>query len=402
MRIRKFIALTAVVFLITTMAAYAAPNRVIVVFDPEIVNEPAQEALVRAHGGTIVKELPIITGKAVFLPPQALATLAGTAGVVRIDPDVVITAQKRPEPEPEPEPDEVLPWGVDRIDAELAWGGSTGAGVRVAIVDTGIDLEHPDLQVVGNINIIKPRKSGDDDSGHGTHVAGTVAAVNNAIGVVGVAPDANLYAVKVLDRRGNGYLSDIIAGLEWCIDNNVQVINMSLGTLSDIQSFHDAVQAVNTVGIIQVAAAGNEYGGSVIYPAAYEEVIAVSATDDTDSIAGFSSIGPEVELAAPGADILSTAKGGGTAVKSGTSMACPHVTGVVALAISAGIVDPRTALQNAADDLGAPGQDNLYGYGLVDAEETVTGIPMLAPTASARNITPVGKTATIWGKLKSQ
>ncbi|MFA4880329.1 MAG: S8 family peptidase [Candidatus Doudnabacteria bacterium] len=387
------------IFLCIATGAHAA-ERWIVVFDPAVVNEPARETLIKAHGGIIIKNLPLITGKAVLLPPQAEAALGKTNGVIRVDPDVVVEAYAKPTPPPPPP--ETLPWGVDQIDAELAWGTSTGSGVKVAVVDTGIDLSHPDLKVWGGINTINPRKGYNDDNGHGTHVAGTIAAINNEIGVIGVAPTASLYAVKVLNSQGSGFLSDIIEGLDWCINNEIQVVNMSLGTSSNVQSFQDAVKKVYDAGIIQVAAAGNSYGGAVGYPAAYSEVIAVSATDITKTIASFSSIGPEVELAAPGVSIPSTWKGGAYKTASGTSMAAPHVTGTVALAIANSVADVRATLQATADDLGNPGKDNLYGYGLVDAEEVVTGAQTHLAPSRISGLTPVGKIATIWGQLKKQ
>ncbi len=389
------------IFLCIATGAHAA-ERWIVVFDSAVVNEPAQEALIKAHGGIITKDLPLITGKAVILPPQAEAALGRINGVIRVDIDAVVEAYAKPTPPPLPP--ETLPWGVDQIDAELAWGTSTGSGVKVAVVDTGIDLDHPDLRtnIAGNVNIINPSKTGDDDNGHGTHVAGTIAAIDNEIGVIGVAPTASLYAVKVLDRRGSGFLSDIIAGLQWCVTNGMQVVNMSLGTSSDIQSFHDAVIAVNNAGIIQVAAAGNASGGPVGYPAAYDEVIAVSATNSTKTIASFSSIGPEVELAAPGVSIRSTWKGGGYNTIQGTSMAAPHVTGTVALALAIGVADVRTTLQATAYDLGAPGKDNFSGYGLVDAEEVVTGMQTHLAPSRISGLTPAGKIVSIWGQLKKQ
>jgi len=403
------LAALALIFLIAVGTVQAAPMRWIVVFDP-VVNEPARENIIKGAGGVTLKDLPLITGKAVLLPPQAEAALARIPGVVRIDPDVVVEAypkppdKGKPPKEPEPPPEETLPWGVDRIDAELAWDTSTGSEVKVAIVDTGIDLDHPDLQanIAGDVNIINSRKTGDDDNGHGTHVAGIVAAIDNDEGVIGVAPTANLYAVKVLDRKGSGFLSDVIAGLQWCIDNGMQIVNMSLGTSSDIQSLHDAVSAVNNAGIIQVAAAGNAEGGPVGYPAAYSEVIAVSATDNTDTIASFSSVGPEVELAAPGAEIPSTWKGGDYKIASGTSMAAPHVTGTAALVIATGVTDVtivRTRLQNTADDLGDVGKDNLYGYGLVDAEEITTGTQT---QAAPPRISSIDKVAITWAKIKTQ
>ena len=146
---------------------------------------------------------------------------------------------------------ENLPWGVKRIGANQVWdknsdllidqGANAGGGVKVAVLDTGIDLVHPDLKdnVKCSINIIKYHNKADDDNGHGTHVAGIIVAANNTFGVVGVAPQVGVYAVKVLNRYGSGYTSDIIEGLQWCIDNKIQVANMSFGTLTDVQSLHD-------------------------------------------------------------------------------------------------------------------------------------------------------------------
>jgi len=275
------------------------------------------------------------------------------------------------------QPAQELPWGVDRIDADLS--NHTGTGVTVCIVDTGIDKDHPDLaaNIAGGKNFVAkgpnvdPNKW-DDDNGHGTHVAGTVAAVDNTVGVVGVAPQASLLAAKVLDRRGSGYLSDVIAGVDYCVQSGAEVVSMSLGTSSDVQTMHDAMDAAYAAGALLVAAAGNDYGGAVSYPAAYDSVVAVSATDSSDNLASFSSVGPEVELAAPGVSILSTWNDGLYNTISGTSMATPHVSGVAALAWEANPLltnaEVRALLQSTADDLGNAGLDNSFGYGLVDAE----------------------------------
>ena len=194
---------------------------------------------------------------------------------------------------------------------------------------------------------------------------------------------ANLYAIKVLNANGSGYLSDVIEGIQWATANNMQVINMSLGTGSNIQSMHDAVIAAKNFGVVVVAAAGNS-GGSVLYPAAYPETIAVSATDQNDELAWFSSYGPEVDLAAPGVNIYSTYKGSNYATLSGTSMAAPHVAGAAALVLntpvgtsdanSNGKWDPnevQTKLQNTATDLGVLGFDSLFGHGLVNAYNAI-------------------------------
>ena len=297
---------------------------------------------------------------------------------------------------------EVTPWGVDRIDADLVWSNNKGNGVKIAIIDTGIDKDHPDLQanIKGGVNFVsKPSwrpadpEKWDDDNGHGTHCAGIVAAVDNDIGVIGVAPEAYLYGVKVLDRTGSGYESDVIAGIQWSSDNGMQVISMSLCSSSDSPPLEGACNAAAGAGIVVVAAAGNSGSGddTVNYPGKYGSVIAVSATDDTDAIASFSSRGAEVELAAPGVSIYSTYKGGGYATMDGTSMACPHVAGTAALVIASGITGSdavRARLGDTAKDLGVTEKDELYGYGLVDAFKAAGGEDTMSPTIS--DLTPAG------------
>lgn len=385
----------AMVLGLTAIAAKSSATaesmaRKIVVFQPGFVNEAAKDELISRAGGVKIKNLDLIGGKAVYLPSKAAErALARQAGVLRIDDDVIVEALVRggisAKPVPVP-PAEKLPWGVDRIDAEKVWTVTTGAGIKVGIIDTGISNTHPDLlaNIIGGVNTINSRNGWNDDNGHGTHVAGTVAAIKNTIGVVGVGPQISLYAIKVLDRRGSGYLSDIIEGLDWAISNGMQVVNMSLGTASNVLSFQEAVQKVNAAGLVQVAAAGNS-GGSVIYPAAYPQVIAVSATDKSDTIASWSSRGPEVDLAAPGVNIYSTYKGSSYATLSGTSMAAPHVTGVAALVLTvpgkceflldlvAGCspAEVQQRLEATAEDLGMLSKDELYGAGLVDAEKAV-------------------------------
>jgi len=376
---------------LVSQAAPEPTQRKIVVFQTWFVNDVAQDELINRLGGAKIKDLNLISAKAVHLPPRAEAALARQFGVLRIDDDVVVEAlvrggiaAKKPAPT---QPSEVLPWGVDRIDADLVQGTTTGDPIKVAIVDTGIDVKHPDLKdnLKGGVSTIGYTTSYNDDNGHGTHVAGIVAALNNDIGVVGVAPEANLYAVKVLDRRGSGYLSDVIEGLDWAVANGMQVVNMSLGTSAYNKSFEDAVKKVNAAGITQVAAAGNSGPGdnTVTYPAKFTEVIAVSATDKFDTIASWSSRGPQIDLAAPGVSIYSTYKGSTYKTLSGTSMAAPHVTGAAALVLTqtakcdtdlSGSCSPaevQQRLEATAEDLGIVGRDGLYGSGLVDAEAAV-------------------------------
>ena len=343
---------------------------------------------VQAAQGRVIHEYNTVSGVAIELPAAAVAGLERNPNVVSIQPDIVVTAMPKGGKKPpkgggdKEQPAEVLEWNVDRIDADLSWSLSKGEGVGVAVVDTGIDKDHPDLaaNIIGGVNFVaKGRRLNpdkwDDDSGHGTHVAGIIAAVDNEIGVIGVAPDAGLYAVKVLDQSGNGWLSDVVAGIEWAVDNNADVINLSLGASSSWPLLNDACQAAADSGVLIVAAAGND-GGDVLYPARYDSVIAVGATDSSDTVPWWSNRGPEVELAAPGVGVRSTWKGDSYNTISGTSMATPHVAGTCALMLGSPEPLPpngiRVKLQETAEDLEPDGKDDASGYGLVDAEKAVT------------------------------
>lgn len=267
-----------------------------------------------------------------------------------------------------------IPWGVKRVNAAAAWDYTTGKGVKVAVIDTGIDYNHPELapNYRGGYNAIITTATPLDDQGHGTHVSGTIAAVKDLNGVVGVAPEVELYGVKVLDKRGSGQYSWIVSGIEWAVNNGMQVINMSLGGGSGTEALKQIMIKAHEAGIAIVCAAGND-SGPVNYPAKYPQAIAISASDSSDKIAYFSSRGPEIVVIAPGVNIYSTRKGGGYTSMSGTSMACPHAAGLAALAVGAGANGAeavREALRAAASPL-----PNLtpvqQGAGLVDAFKLV-------------------------------
>jgi subtilisin family serine protease len=375
----------ALIFSLFTLAkAQNFKERKIVVFNGG-VDEKVKEALLNSVGAEKIKDLRIVNGKAVWVSKKGEEELLKSGKVLRIDPDVEVYALENVRIKGvKPQPSQTLTWNIERVGATSSWAISTGDPVKVGVIDTGIDLKHPDLQanIKGGFNAINPLKSANDDNGHGTHVAGIIAALNNSIGVVGVGPNINLYAIKVLNASGSGYLSDVIEGLDWAVANGMQVVNMSLGTSQDVQSFHDAILRAYNAGVTIVAAAGNS-GGAVSYPAAYPEVIAVSATDQNDQIASFSSRGPEVDLAAPGVNIYSTYKGQSYATLSGTSMAAPHVSGAAALIIDTkkcdlnldGICTPaevQQRLEQTAIDLGTQGKDYLYGSGLVDVYNALT------------------------------
>ena len=294
---------------------------------------------------------------------------------------------------PIPKPEQPLPWNIEMVRANDVWKRVTGKGVKLAIVDTGIDEDHPDLSVSGGASFVPNISSWDDDNGHGTHCAGIAAAKNNPIGVVGVAPDCLLYAVKVLSATGSGYMSWILAGMGWCVRNGIQVVSMSLG--SGVSSpdapcsvaYQRAAELLVKAGCIVVAAAGNSGRTTnhwVGQPARCPGFVAVAAVDQKKQRADFSSYGPPelepnsgIEISAPGVSVRSTIPGGGYASKSGTSMACPHVSGAAALLKELrpawNPMQIRNRLKATAEDLGAPGNDQYYGAGLLNCFKAVYG-----------------------------
>lgn len=299
---------------------------------------PDCHAILQKKGGRIVRELPLVHALVARLPEgsKVIEELSLNPGIRLIEDDFPVRTVALPATRIKQD-QQTVPWGVERIGAPQAWQAATGKRVKVAVLDTGLDAGHPDLaaNVRGRKNIKFPGWPAGDGSGHGTHVAGTIAALNNNFGVVGVAPQAEIYGVKIFDRMGNGYISDIVAGLEWALQNKMQVVNMSFGTNRPSKALEEAVSKCVQAGMVLVAAAGNEgKDNSIMYPARYPGVIAVSAIDQQDNLASFSSRGPEVTVAAPGVDVLSTYPGGKYRTMSGTSMACPHAAGVAALILA--------------------------------------------------------------------
>jgi len=369
-------------------------NRVPVLIGFKQVPGPAEQALVRSHGGEIKYSYTLVPGIAASVPEAAIEGLRRNPNVTVVEPDIEVQAV-------DAELDSA--WGVKRIGAGVVHPTNTGAGVKVAVIDSGMDYNHLDLNgnYAGGYDFVHSDSDPMDDNGHGTHVAGTIGAEDDGVGVVGVAPSADLYALKVLGANGSGSYSAVIAALQWAVNNGMKVTNNSYGSSGDPGTLtHQAFDNAAAAGIINVCAAGNSgnvagTGDSVIYPAKYTSCIAVAATDTSNTRASFSSTGPDVELAAPGVGITSTVPGGGYESWSGTSTACPHVTGTVALVIAAGVGGVRTRLQQTADDLGALGRDSLYGYGLVDADEAVAGgAPVDSPPIVALIAPPNGATVS--------
>ncbi|TET56434.1 MAG: peptidase S8 [Dehalococcoidia bacterium] len=360
--------------------AAAPPERIDVLIGFHEAPGGSEQALVRGGGGEIYRQFTLVNVVAARMTPQAAGALALNPRVVYVELDGPVYALEQ-----------VVPWGIDRVFGDetypfATWVESKGLGINVAVLDTGIDQNHQDLNVVGGTNTIDGTHWGADGSGHGTHVAGTIAALDNAMGVVGVAPDVMLYAVKVLNDSGSGSASSVAAGIEWAVNNGIPVLNMSLGSRTHSQTLQDACDAAYSAGHLLVAAAGNSgnvrgRGDNVIYPAKYSSVVAVAASDVNNRRASFSSTGPAVELMAPGVSILSTLPGDKYGTYGGTSMASPHVAGVAALVWAAAPdlsnVEMRAILQRTAEDLGLP--SSHQGYGLVRADLAVREVAEIEP-----------------------
>lgn len=298
-----------------------------------------------------LKHLPLANAIAVEVDEDDEIThsrLRSHRAVRRIDDDIIVQIApywfaQGPLAQDRRHYTQIPSWGWEKIGAEVARNRQLQP-VKIAVIDTGIAYNHPDLQgkVAGGVNTIDSNLGFNDDNGHGTHVAGIIGALDNNIGVIGVAPNVELYAVKVLDDSGSGNLSDLIEGLQWCIDNGIHLVNMSLSSQETNDTFREVVSEVNRRGVTMVCAAGNGGPeGGIDYPSRYPEPISVAATTVDDTIAEFSSRGPEVDIAAPGDDIASTWLRGGYKSLSGTSMATPFVTGAAALIMgSLGDVSP--------------------------------------------------------------
>lgn len=380
----------------TLAAGESIPDQYIVLLAPgsnaaEVANEMAQ-----THGlglGHVYSHA--LKGYAARIPSTRLAKLQADPRVVSITPDLAVTIAAPPcgtpkGPPCEPPPgggNQTTPSGILRIDGDLsstvAGDGSGSVDVDVAVIDTGVDIDHTDLNVAGGYNCSTgPTSKYNDGHGHGTHVAGTIGAIDNDYGVVGVAPDARIWGVRVLNNAGSGTRSDVICGIDWVTANAnvIEVANMSLGGtgtddgLSCSQTSDPyKVALCNSVaaGVTYAVAAGNssDYAANHV-PAAYDMVITVSAladfdgeagengsatcrADEDDTLANFSNFGADVDIIAPGVCILSTWNDGGYNTISGTSMASPHVAGAAALYkannASASPAQVQNALQNSGN-----------------------------------------------------
>ena len=284
-------------------------------------------------------------------------------------------------------------WNLDAANVTPAWQTTTGKGVTVAVLDTGVRTGGPDgiATLLSGYDFYNNDDNPSDGNGHGTFVAGTIAqSTNNAVGVAGIAPGVDILPVKVMGDDGTGDVAAIANGLVWAADQGAQVANMSLGSAYPSQTLEDACRYARDRGVTLVGATGNEYGTSVGYPAAYDTVIAVGATGYSGVRAGYSNTGKGIDLMAPGGDLSKDENKDGYAdgilqetiengrwtytFWEGTSMATPHVAAAAALVTAAGASNPDevyAALTSTARDLGSTGYDTSYGYGLLDVTSAV-------------------------------
>jgi subtilisin family serine protease len=317
--------------------------------------------------------------------------------VASVVPDAVGTVAEWPLDAP---PDDALyaTYQADmlRIGMPGAWAQSTGSpDVVVAVLDTGYEGAHPDLAEIPTVHPYNARtgtQSVTDGYGHGTHVAGTIAAqTNNVIGVAGMAPDVTIMPVKVMDSNGQGYWSDFLEGVDWARTHGASIVNLSLGgplSASQVAAFQPTFDAAWGAGTLVIAAAGNNDNSNAFYPASFAHVISVAATNNNDQKASFSNYGPKVDLSAPGVSIASTYTDATYRTMSGTSMATPHVVGLAALIRSAHptytLTEVETAMVSTAKDLGVAGRDDIFGYGRIEASAALAWSPVdvIPPVAS--------------------
>jgi subtilisin len=346
----------------------------------------AEEATIRGAGGEITHRYSIVRGVAARVPEAAIAALQQNPQVASVEPDLQVFALDAYDTELEGT------WGVKHVGGGLSATG--GAGIHVAVIDSGVDCSHAELTRNGATicdagwNFVNSGSNAFDDNGHGTHVSGTIAAAKDGAHVVGVAPGVTIHPLKVLDASGSGSFSNIIAALDWIKTYNgnhpdapIRLTSNSYGSSGNPGSLTQAAfDSAAAAGVLHIAAAGNSgicsgNTDTVGYPANYASVVAVAATDSNDVRPCFSSTGPNVELAAPGVAVTSTIPNGGYDTWNGTSMATPHVTGVAALVLAANsaltAAQVRTILTSSAIDLGAAGRDTQYGFGLVNVAGAV-------------------------------
>lgn len=349
--------------------AQQTKNSYIVVFQNKI-----NEDLIKRFGGSIESRLESIHAVSTFLTEESALKLSESPNIRFIEEDKKIESKEQ-----------YINPNLSTIGypsaSEHTPNYYSGKGIKVGVLDTGIDTDHEDLKLSGGISFVSSATSYDDDNGHGTHVAGIIAAQDNEFGIKGIAPNVELYAIKVLDKYGSGHHSQIIDGIEWAVQNDLDIINLSLSSQEGSKSLKLAVDEAYKKGVHIVAASGNHLSNTfsedqeVMYPAKYESVVAVGAIDEFNKHPKFSGSGPELEIVAPGVNIYSTFMNNTYESHTGTSMATPYVTAIYALYKEAypnlTASDLREKINKQAKDVGAIGRDVNYGYGIVQAPKLV-------------------------------
>ncbi len=334
-------------------AADHVPETVLARFVPG-TPEAARDALLKAHGlsvaGSIYGSDILVLHGAGQSAPALVKALGNNPNVEFAELDYIGTIDWTPN-----DPSFSSQWGPKKVSAESAWNVTRGSSsVLIAVVDTGVDLDHPDLDGKVRTDIdydfVNNDSSAQDDNGHGTHVAGIAAAeTNNSTGIAGMCPNCQILPVKVLSSSGSGSYSAIASGIRYAADKGAKVINLSLGGSSGSTTLADAVNYANSKGALLACAAGNSNTSAASYPAYYSACVAVAATDSNDNRASFSNYGSWVDTSAPGVSIYATYWNNTYSSLSGTSMATPHVAGLAGLLFSQGRTqsDVRTRLTSS-------------------------------------------------------
>jgi thermitase len=342
------------------------PGQVVIRFAPG--TSPQQRAAyITSIGGEATRKIDALNTVVVNVP-QAIASqpLPDSPVIEASEPDYFVTALDDPPAIPYNDPLYPDQWALPVIGAPDAWEAlpPDAPTITVAVIDSGICAEHPDLtgRIGDGWDFLENDPVPQDDFGHGCAVAGVIAAnPNNGVGIIGVAPNAQIMPLRVLNAQGVGTYSDVAAAIVYAADNGAEIVNLSLGGSSPSGILEDAVNYATSRGVMVIAAAGNTGQEGVLYPAAYEPVIAVASVDPDLQRSSFSSYGPEVDLLAPGRDIVTTQNGGSYGLMNGTSFAAPHVAGIAVLETVYG----RTLVVNG---------------GLVSVNGTPVVVPMATPT----------------------
>lgn len=391
----SFILIVTTLLFFSPQSSYANEGSTYILsFQTEIDEQTISDA-----GAKIVKTLKHQPIAIIEANQETISRLEYASNITKIEKDqkIEVAAQR-------------VNWGVKPIQIPIAWQtGYTGKGIKIAVIDTGIG-PHDDLSIAERISFVRSEPSPNDLNGHGTHIGGIIAALDNGFGVKGIAPDAKLYSLKVFNEEGNGYTQDVLEAIDWAIEQQMDIINLSLTSEANLSAYENLVNLAYKKGILIVGAAGNATSTDVTvdnvkYPARYTNVIAVSSVDQSGKKGYFSSIGPAVEVAAPGVNIYSTYVNNSYNILQGTSLATAFVTGHLALLKEAyphlNNTQLRKMLVDTSTDLGPRGRDPVFGYGLIQAapytlplyEFPATKNPAISLTFSEENASArVGET----------